>query len=78
MDYTGNLLLGTTTGTALLEINGASVQNTNKCIIRTFKTNNASKIIIISLIDNLLKGAAGQAIQCFNIMNNLEEHLGLI
>ena len=40
------------------------VQNTNKCIIKLFKHYNSSKIIIVSLIDNLIKGAAGQAIQC--------------
>ncbi len=36
------------------------------------------KLIISSAIDNLTKGAAGQAIQCFNIMFGLEETLGLL
>ena len=40
------------------------VQNTNKCIIKIFKHYSKSKITIVSLIDNLNKGAAGQAIQC--------------
>ena len=40
------------------------VQNTNNCIIKCFKHYTKSKIIIVSVIDNLLKGAAGQAIQC--------------
>ena len=40
------------------------VQNTNNCIIKCFKHYNKSKIIIVSAIDNLQKGAAGQAIQC--------------
>ena len=44
------------------------VQNTNKCLIKLFKHKSKSKIIIVSLIDNLLKGAAGQAVQCANLM----------
>jgi len=55
-----------------------SVQNTNNCLIKIFKHHNDKKIIIVSLIDNLIKGAAGQAVQCFNIMSNLDEKLGLI
>ena len=35
------------------------------------------KILILSAIDNLVKGAAGQAIQNMNIMNNLKENLGI-
>ncbi len=54
-----------------------SVQNTNKCILRLFKHYNNSKIIIVSLIDNLQKGAAGQAIQCFNLSQGLKENIGL-
>ena len=54
-----------------------SVQNTNNCLIKLYKHNSDSKIIIVSLIDNLIKGAAGQAVQNFNIILNLEETLGL-
>ncbi len=54
------------------------VQNTNKCVLKIFKHYDDSKIIIISLIDNLLKGAAGQAVQCFNLSKGLDESLGLI
>ena len=53
------------------------VQNTNKCVLKIFKHYDDSKIIIISLIDNLLKGAAGQAVQCFNLSKSFEESLGL-
>jgi len=42
------------------------VQNTNKCLIKLFKHYSTSKIIIVSFIDNLRKGAAGQAIQCMS------------
>ncbi len=54
------------------------VQNTNKCVLKIFKHYNDSKIIIISLIDNLIKGAAGQAVQCFNLSKGFDESLGLI
>ncbi|MFL2520587.1 MAG: N-acetyl-gamma-glutamyl-phosphate reductase [Alphaproteobacteria bacterium] len=50
-----------------------AVQNTNNCIIKLFDHYEYSKIIIVSLIDNLIKGAAGQAIQCFNIISGLDE-----
>jgi N-acetyl-gamma-glutamyl-phosphate reductase len=34
-------------------------------------------VIAVGAIDNLLKGAAGQALQNLNLMNGLEEHAGL-
>ena len=36
-----------------------------------------TKIILVSVIDNLLKGASGQAVQCMNIMCGIEENIGL-
>ena len=36
------------------------------------------KLIIVSAIDNLIKGAAGQAVQCFNIAENIEETVSLV
>ncbi|WP_242134478.1 N-acetyl-gamma-glutamyl-phosphate reductase [Aestuariivivens marinum] len=51
------------------------VVNTNKCLIHLHKYNN--KILITSIIDNLLKGASGQAIQNMNLMFGLEETTGL-
>ncbi|AUP80038.1 N-acetyl-gamma-glutamyl-phosphate reductase [Flavivirga eckloniae] len=51
------------------------VVNTNKCIIHLHKHNN--KLLITSIIDNLLKGASGQAIQNMNLMFGLEETEGL-
>ena len=53
------------------------VQNTNNCIIKFFNHYDSSKIIIVSSIDNLLKGASGQAVQCMNIMFGYDEKLGL-
>jgi len=54
------------------------IQNTNNCDLKILKHYNNSKIIIISLIDNLLKGAAGQAVQCFNLSKGFDESSGLI
>ncbi len=54
-----------------------SIQNTNKCSLKLFNHYDKTKIIIVSLIDNLQKGAAGQAVQCFNISQGLDETLGL-
>ena len=54
-----------------------AVQNTNKCSLKLFNHYDSSKIIIVSLIDNLQKGAAGQAVQCFNISQGLDESKGL-
>ena len=51
------------------------VVNTNKCIIHLEKHGN--KLLVISMIDNLLKGASGQAVQNMNLMFNLEETVGL-
>ena len=57
------------------EIHMKQVVNTNKCIIQLAKHDN--KLLITSVIDNLLKGASGQAIQNMNLMYNFEETLGL-
>ncbi|MCO6490046.1 MAG: N-acetyl-gamma-glutamyl-phosphate reductase [Phaeodactylibacter sp.] len=51
------------------------VVNTNKAILHLEKQ--GGKILIISMIDNLLKGAAGQAVQNMNLMFGLEETSGL-
>jgi N-acetyl-gamma-glutamyl-phosphate reductase len=51
------------------------VVNTNKCLIHLHKHNR--KLLVTSIIDNLLKGASGQAIQNMNLMFGLEETTGL-
>lgn len=51
------------------------VVNTNKCLIHLDKIGN--KLLIISMIDNLLKGASGQAVHNMNLLFNLEEKVGL-
>jgi len=53
------------------------VINTNNCHISVCKTRNKNKYIILSAIDNLIKGGAGQAIQNMNIKFNFTESTGL-
>lgn len=49
--------------------------NTNKCIIQLEKV--GSKLVVHSIIDNLLKGASGQAVQNMNLLFGLDECAGL-
>ncbi len=51
------------------------VVNTNKCLIHLEK--HGDKLLVISCIDNLLKGASGQAVHNMNLLFNLEETVGL-
>lgn len=51
------------------------VVNTNKCVIHLLKHD--GKLLIISMIDNLLKGASGQAVQNMNLILGLPEKMGL-
>lgn len=51
------------------------VVNTNKCIIYLEKHDD--KLLIVSMIDNLLKGASGQAVQNMNLMFGFAENTGL-
>ena len=54
------------------------VINTNYCFISICKTNYKNKVIILSCIDNLIKGGAGQAIQNMNLKFGFKEQDGLI
>ena len=53
------------------------VINTNNCLISVCKTKYKNKVIILSAIDNLIKGGAGQAIQNMNIKYNFNINEGL-
>lgn len=57
------------------EVDLKQVVNTNKAVVRVAKYGN--KLHIVSTIDNLLKGASGQAVQNMNIMLGLDEKTGL-
>ena len=51
------------------------VVNTNKCVIQLEKV--GSKLVVHSALDNLLKGASGQAVQNMNLMFGIDETAGL-
>lgn len=51
------------------------VVNTNKCLLYLTKEN--GKLLIVSVIDNLLKGASGQAVHNMNLLFGLHERVGL-
>ena len=57
------------------EIDLKDVVNSNKCLINLKKIND--KILVTSVIDNLIKGASGQAIQNMNIMFGIEDLVGI-
>ena len=59
-------------------IGTGDVINTNYCKISVCKNRKDKKVIIISAIDNLIKGASGQAVQNMNVAFNLKETMGLI
>ena len=58
-------------------LGSGNVLNTNKCEISVCETRIKNRIVIFSAIDNLIKGASGQAIQNMNLVYNFPENLGL-
>ena len=58
-------------------IGSGNVLNTNNCEISVCKTRYKNKIVIFCAIDNLVKGASGQAIQNMNHLYKFNERLGL-
>ena len=59
------------------ELGSGNVLNTNNCEISICDTRIKNKVVIFSAIDNLIKGASGQAIQNMNLIYRLPESLGL-
>ena len=59
------------------QIGSGNVLNTNNCEISVCKTRYKNRIVIFSAIDNLVKGASGQAIQNMNLLYGYKESLGL-
>ena len=53
------------------------VINTNNCIISVCGSKSKDKLIILSIIDNLIKGGSGQAVQNMNIAFNFKQNEGL-
>ena len=54
-----------------------SVRGGNVCRISVHRPQGADTVVVLSVIDNLVKGAAGQAVQNMNIMFGFDERLGL-
>ncbi len=49
----------------------------NRCLISAKADPRTGTAVVLSAIDNLVKGAAGQAVQCANLMLGLDEVAGL-
>jgi N-acetyl-gamma-glutamyl-phosphate reductase len=54
-----------------------AAQGTNKCIIGGFEADENNRLVVVSALDNLIKGASGQAVQNMNIMLDFNEEEGL-
>ena len=53
------------------------VTDTNFCDIGWKLDSGTGRLVIVSCLDNLVKGAAGQAIQCLNLAVGFDERAGL-
>jgi N-acetyl-gamma-glutamyl-phosphate reductase len=53
------------------------VLHSNLCDVGLVSDARTGRVIVVSAIDNLVKGASGQAVQCFNLMAGLDEATGL-
>jgi len=54
-----------------------SVRGANQCRIALHRPGNGDTVVVLAVIDNLVKGASGQAVQCMNVMFELPETTGL-
>ena len=54
-----------------------SITNTNNCNISVNNSNIPNQLVLIASIDNLVKGAAGQAVECYNLMNGFNQSTGI-
>jgi N-acetyl-gamma-glutamyl-phosphate reductase len=63
------------TGVSKQPISLKQIVNTNKCVIQLEKV--GDKLVVHSAVDNLLKGASGQALQNMNLLFGLDEQEGL-
>jgi len=57
--------------------NPKTTTGTNYCDIGFEVDPHNNRLVIFAALDNLTKGAAGQAVQCFNIMSGIDERAGL-
>ena len=56
----------------------SAVLNTNNCLLQISVDKNTNQITVVSVIDNLIKGASGQAIQNANLMCGWDQTMGLV
>ena len=54
-----------------------SVRGANQCRIALHRPDGGDTVVVLAVIDNLVKGASGQAVQCMNVMFGLPETKGL-
>lgn len=55
-----------------------SVRGANDCRIAVHRPAGGDTAVVHAVVDNLVKGAAGQGVQCFNLMHGLDESAGLL
>ncbi|MGE5850507.1 MAG: N-acetyl-gamma-glutamyl-phosphate reductase, partial [Candidatus Methylomirabilota bacterium] len=53
------------------------VLHSNFCDIGLVSDSRTGRVIVVTAIDNLVKGASGQAVQCFNVMAGVDERTSL-
>ncbi|MBT6960660.1 MAG: N-acetyl-gamma-glutamyl-phosphate reductase, partial [Rhodospirillaceae bacterium] len=53
------------------------LNDTNQMTLYVFGNEEREQVVLVALLDNLGKGASGQAVQCLNLMLGLEETAGL-
>ncbi len=75
-NYEGETFVKVLTGNSIATFHHTI--NTNLCVISVKKVENSPYAIVVSSIDNLGKGAAGQAVQNFNVMFGLNESESLL
>ena len=73
--YKSNQFIKISKQNSLISTN--DVINTNNCILSVCNTKFKNKYIILSAIDNLIKGGAGQGVQNMNILYNFDIKEGL-
>ena len=56
----------------------AAVRGSNFCDVAAFADERTGTLILLSALDNLVKGASGQAVQCANLVRGLPEETGLL
>ena len=56
----------------------AEVSRSNECRFKAYQPAEGNRVIIVSVLDNMVKGASGQALQNMNVMFGLDETLGLL